>query len=43
MKKLSDKRNGSFEMSHLQKNVQLVLDGLTLNEFLNILKDAVSD
>jgi anti-anti-sigma factor len=35
MKNLTDKRNGSFEMRNLHKNVKHVLAGLTLNEFLN--------
>jgi len=39
MKRLAEKRNGSFEMRHLHKNVKLVIDRLTLNEFLNVLKD----
>lgn len=43
MKKQSDKRNGSFELLHPQKNVKLVLDRLTLNEFLNIANDAITE
>jgi anti-anti-sigma factor len=43
MKKLAEKRNGSFEMRHLPKNVKLVIDRLALNEFLNVSYDTVTD
>lgn len=43
MKKLSDQRNGSFEMNRLQKNVKMVFDRLILNEFLNVSNNAASD
>lgn len=43
MKNLSEKRNGTFEMHRLQKNVKLVIDRLTLNEFLNASTDVISD
>ena len=43
MKNLTVKRNGTFEMRRLQKNVKLVIDRLTLNEFLNTSTDVISD
>lgn len=43
MKTLAEKRNGSFEMRHLQKSVKQVLDKPALNEFLNVSKDTVAD
>lgn len=44
MKNLADKSNGTFEIRQLQKNPRMVLDRLTLNEFLNVSSDtAFSD
>lgn len=39
MKKLAEKRQGSFEMRRLQRNVKMVMDKLTLNEVLNVSKE----
>ena len=39
MKNMAERRNGSFEMRHLPKRVKMVLDRLSLNEFLNVSKD----